>query len=178
MTGSITTSSAPAANTRRVKPFGEPYESTTTGRRGRSVTALSIRFSAGSDWPGAGDDEQVVRGLVEPHPGVVDPVDEADDLDVLAARERALDVGLIDPRVENDERLDRIGHSPCLSTLRPGEKRGQRSRCRRRRRGADLRPQHEPELRVVGGVGELRSVLRVDAEDRVRATRRPAATRT
>ena len=52
---------------------------------------------------------------MEPHPRLVDPVDETDDLDLLAARKGPLDVGLVDPGVENDKCPDRIGHSPVPS---------------------------------------------------------------
>ncbi len=43
LSGRLMMSSAPTSNTRFTKPFGEPAESTTTGRSGRCFTAPSIR---------------------------------------------------------------------------------------------------------------------------------------
>ena len=129
------------------------------------MTALSIRLSALFGLPGAGDDQQVVRRLVQCDPGLVDPVDEPDDLDLATVRQRPLDLGLATPRSRTTNVL--IGSAIALTLCLPAATRGSRGSA-----GSwtpHLRPQDEPHPSVVGGVRELRRLLRGDPQDRARA---------
>ena len=89
--GSMTMSSAPASNARRRKPFGDPWPSTMTFRSGPGARRVEEQQRA-IRVAGAGDEEQVRDASAQPRERLLGSGDDADDVEVLAAGQRVLDV--------------------------------------------------------------------------------------